>query len=304
MNKNYSNPFVLSIAVHGLFFVALTLSNFLDSPQIIHAAGAVAAQQDKPIIQASVISNEAVKTAVARQEQQERDKQQRLAMQKANAEQLKKEAEKAKLEAKKLQQEVAVAKKKAEQEKQQAMVAKAAAEKAKLQAAKEQAKVKLAKEQVAKKLEKAKQEKLQAVKEREAAKKVQEQAAAEQARQAADRARQAAEQARAAQQLAERTRWIDSELSRYAGAIKQSIYNHRTLSSAFGPELVCKIQIKLLPEGSVHEVKIIQSSGNAAYDAMSEEAVYKAAPFDMAEDQELNARLRDIILEFTNSDNG
>ena len=301
MNKYYiyykkyrKNPFFLSLAVHISLFFTLVISSFWERPQIIHAVGAA----DKPIIQAGLVDNKAVKNAVARQEQQEQNKQKQLAMQKANAEKIKKEAERAKLEAQKLKQEVAVAQKKAEQEKKVAIAEQKAAEQAKLQATKEHEKAKLAKEQAVAKLEKVKQVKEKAALEHELAMK-------EQARINTERARQAQEQAMAAQQLAERGRWIDSELSRYANAIKQKVYNHRTLSSAFASELVCKIQIKLLPEGSVHEVKIIQSSGNAAYDSMSEAAVLRAAPFDMAEDQELNSRLRDIILEFTNNeDNG
>ena len=173
----------------------------------------------------------------------------------------------------------------------------------------------LAKEAAAKKLEQAKQAKAQAATaqaqaEQAKAMAAKEAAAKEQARIKAQQEKQAAQaaaakaQALAAARQAERMSWLDSEFTRFVGDLQQRVYNHRTLSSAFGKDLVCKIQIKLLPEGSVHDVKIIQSSGNAAYDSMAEAAVYKASPFDMPTDKELVAKLRDIILEFTNDDNG
>ncbi len=315
MHKYYKEPFFQSLAVHVLLFLVLIISSFLDRPQIIQVAGGGAQEkkEEKPIIQAGLIDNQAVKTAVARQEQQERDKQKQLVQQKANADKLKKEAERIKLEAQKLQQEVAAAKNKVEKEKQLALVAKAEAEKAKLQAKKENEKAQAAKEAAAKKLELAKKAKAQVAKERDLAQKEKEKeqelakqkeraVAAEQSRIKAEQERQAAAavaqaNAIAAQQAtAARNRWIDSELSRYAGEIERRIREHRTISTAFSADLKCDIQIKLLPDGSVHDVRIVKSSGNVAYDSISEAAVYKAAPFDMPEDQELLSRLRDIVV--------
>jgi colicin import membrane protein len=312
MNTQDKNSFYASLAVHGVLFLTLTISSFFEKPQLIQVAGnggmGKEKKVEKPIIQAGLIDKKAVKTAVARQEQQERDKQQQLAKQQANAEKIKKEAENLKLATQKLKQEVAAQQKKAAQEKQLAIAAKAEAEKAKLQIAKEREKVLLEKKQVAKKLAAAKQAAAKA-KTLELAKQKTEAAnqanlAAKQAEQAAADRANAAATAVAAEQAAARNRWIDSEFTKYVGELQQRVYNHRTLSSAFGPELVCKIQIKLLPEGSVHDVRIIQSSGNAAYDSMAEAAVYKAAPFTMPEDRDLVAKMRDIILEFTNEVNG
>ncbi len=314
MHKYYKEPFFQSLAVHVLLFLVLIISSFLDRPQIIQVAGGGAQEkkEEKPIIQAGLIDNQAVKTAVARQEQQERDKQKQLAQQKANADKLKKEAERIKLEAQKLQQEVAAAKNKVEKEKQLALVAKAEAEKAKLQAKKENEKAQAAKEAAAKKLELAKKAKAQVAKERELAQKAKEQelakqkesaVAAEQSRIKAEQekqaqAAQAQQQAMAAQAAAARNRWIDSEFSRYVGEIGQRIKQYRTISAAFPAELRCGIQLKFLPDGSVHDVRIATSSGNAAYDAMSEAAVYKAAPFEIPEDLELRSKLQNIEWTF------
>lgn len=307
MDRDHKTSFFLSLGVHGLFFISLMVSSFFDSPQIIHVGGSnTQKQSDKPIIQAGLINHAAVKDAISRQEQQELNKQKQLALQKANAEKLKKEAEKAKLEAQKLKQEVAAEQKKAEQSKQLALIAKEAAEKAKLQAAKEKEQAKLAKEQVAQKLETIKQAKLQAEKAKELAKQAQEKAALERKHALEEASRNKAAQAQAAARelamrqaaAAERGRWIDSEFTKYLDEIVRKIEDNRIISSAFSPGLKSDIQIKLLPDGSVHEVRLIKSSGNAAYDAMNEAAIYKAAPFDMPEDHELLSKLRDIIWGF------
>jgi colicin import membrane protein len=303
----------LSIAVHALFFVALLISNFLDSPQVIRVSGNNVEQQDKPIIQAGLINHEAIKDAINRQQQQESDRQQKLAQQRAKSEKLRREAEIAKLEAQKLKQKVAVEKKKAEEEKRQALVEKEEAEKAKLQATKEKEKARLVKEQAAQKLEKIKQEKLKAAKEKELARQAQEKAALERKHALEEKERQKAEQTRKTQELAlqqqadaERNNWLDSEFIRYVGEIKHRIIENRTISAAFPPDLICEIQIKLLPDGSVYDVRIIKSSGNVAYDSISEAAVYKAAPFNMPEDKELVSRLRDsnIVWIFVAGENG
>ena len=285
MDRTDRNSFILSLIVHGVIFTALIISNFLEKPQIIKVSGNQIKQQNKPIIKAGLIDHKAVEIAIARQNKQERDKKEQLNRQRINAEKLKKEAEKIKLETQKLQKDIAEAKKVAEKEKQQALLAKETAEKLKLQASKEQEKAKLAKEQAEQKFAQIKQAEEKAALEKK-------QTLEEQARQRAIAAKKAEEQ----RMHAEHNRWINNELSRYAGEIERRIRENRTISTAFSSELKCDIQIKLLPDGSVHEVKIIRSSGNAAYDSISEAAVYKAAPFDMPEDRELQSRLRDIVV--------
>lgn len=319
MNKHCQNPFVLSFAGHMLLLLVFAIWGYFDGPQLIQVAGGgMPNLPNKPIIQAGLINNDAVKTAVARQEKQKLDQQKKLALQKAKAEQLKQEAVQMKAEAEKLKQEVADKQKKVEAAKQLAMVVKADAEKARLQAVKEQEQATIAKAQAVKKIQQAKQAKLQAAKEHEQAEKAkkhaaEQQAANEEAKVNAQKAKQAQQAAQAAaaaqaageaQRLAARNSWLDSEFTKFVGDLQQRVYNNRTLSLAFGPELVCRIQIKLLPDGSVHDVKITQSSGNVAYDAMSEAAIRKAAPFDMPEDLDLSAKVRDLVLEFTNEDNG
>ena len=66
---------------------------------------------------------------------------------------------------------------------------------------------------------------------------------------------------------------------------------------------MCEVQFRLLVDGNVASVKVIKSSGNAAYDESAKMAVYKAAPFDIPNDKDLLSRLRDIVLVFTKDSN-
>lgn len=303
MDKDYKKSLYQSLSLHGLLLVVMLGSSFFGGPKIIRIGGNNGDQQNKPVIQAGLINPAAVKNAINRQEQIERNKQKQLALEKSETEKMKKAAEQAKLEAEKLKKEIAAAQKKAEQTKKLALAERESAEKAKLQAAKE-------KEQAAQKLEKIKQAKLQQeAKEKAAAKQAQEKATLARKKALEEQAKQKAAQAAAARQAhelalqqqaaaaaAERASWLDNEFSRYVAEIERRIRENRTISSAFPPDLKCDIQIKLLPDGSIHEVRIIKSSGNVAYDSMSEAAVYKAAPFEMPEDNELMSRLRDIIV--------
>ena len=158
------------------------------------------------------------------------------------------------------------------------------AEKAKLEvkAAKKEA------EQLRKKLE---VEKKQIADEKKKAAAIKAQAAKEQAKALAEKQAMAQAQQKAAQRQA----WVNDEVENFIANIKQSIEDNRIKSSAFPPGLSCGIKIRLLADGSVSNVSVVQSSGNTAYDAMSEAAVYKAAPFNMPEDQELLSKLINTI---------
>ena len=111
--------------------------------------------------------------------------------------------------------------------------------------------------------------------------------------------RHADEQVKKQQLNAEHQQLLETEFERFVYRITKDIYNNRTMSSAFPAELVCKIQIMLLADGSVNTVKVIHSSGNLAYDTMAKSAVYKSSPFHMPENKELKSRLKDIVLVFT-----
>jgi len=104
--------------------------------------------------------------------------------------------------------------------------------------------------------------------------------------------------------LAQHDSFIATEVDRYKADITAAIIESRILSSIFTGDLQCTIRIRLLPDGSILAVNIERSSGNKAYDEMSENAIYKAAPFTMPEEHELYNKLRDIVVSFRNGDEG
>jgi colicin import membrane protein len=59
-----------------------------------------------------------------------------------------------------------------------------------------------------------------------------------------------------------------------------------------------KFMVIVLPGGSVMNdgVKLIKSSGNAAYDSAAERAIYKAQPLPMPQDEALARMFRELRL--------
>lgn len=81
----------------------------------------------------------------------------------------------------------------------------------------------------------------------------------------------------------------------YRNKMYTKIVNNRKDTALFPSFLECKIAVKLLSDGRLASEKLITSSGNAAYDALSEQAVYKSAPFELPLDPKL-------IKEFTDNE--
>jgi len=59
----------------------------------------------------------------------------------------------------------------------------------------------------------------------------------------------------------------------------------------------------MLSNGQLALVRIDKSSGNSAYDAFSEQAIYKSAPFEMPKDPIVNQELAELehIFDFDDS---
>jgi membrane protein involved in colicin uptake len=85
-----------------------------------------------------------------------------------------------------------------------------------------------------------------------------------------------------------------SEIQSYHNKMYTKIINNRKVTSLFPEHLECSVRVKLLPNGQLNLVKLDKSSGNQAYDAFSEQAIYKSAPFEMPEDPKLNKELVEI----------
>lgn len=84
----------------------------------------------------------------------------------------------------------------------------------------------------------------------------------------------------------------------YRDKIYTKIVNNRKDTSLFPTFLECTIAVKFLADGQLASVKLIKSSGNSAYDALSEQAIYKSVPFELPLDPKLNKEFTDYELNF------
>ena len=177
-----------------------------------------------------------------------------------------------------------VAKEKAAKEK----VAKEKA--AKEKAAKEKvAKEKAAKEKVAK--EKATKEKAEAERKKKA-----EQEAKRKAEAARQREAEQALQAQLAEEAAQAR--AQSALSEFIPYIQDKVQNNWLRPAGSPPGLSCVIQVTLIPGGDVVGTRVVQSSGNALFDASVERAVQKASPLPLPNDPALFKYFREINFRF------
>ena len=92
--------------------------------------------------------------------------------------------------------------------------------------------------------------------------------------------------------------FLQTEIQSYYSKMKDKIISNRKVTTFFSENLECTVKVKILSSGQLGLVKLEKSSGNAAYDAFSEQAIYKSAPFDMPEDPKINKELVEQELEF------
>ena len=239
-----TNPSVLvwAIIVHLLAFVAIGVSFKTSDPKIS------AIKQEK-VIEAVAIDESKVKAEInklKKAEKQKQDKQKRLQDKaiKAKKDRRKEEKKLQALKKKQKEQEDLNKKKRIKENKRLAELERKQKEK----------------EAELNKLEKQRQEK-QALLEKE--EKQRQEAEAQKKREAAQKKRVAYEQ---------------SEVSKYKSLIKSQITRNWILPASYQKGMACKVLVRLIPSGDVVSVRIIQSSGNTAFDRSVEMAVNKASP--------------------------
>ena len=86
-----------------------------------------------------------------------------------------------------------------------------------------------------------------------------------------------AQKKRAAEQK-KRAAYEQSEVAKYKGLIRSQITRNWIFPARYQKGMKCKILVRLIPSGDVVSVRIIQSSGNSAFDRSVEMAVNKASP--------------------------
>lgn len=298
MSATWKSPsFLLALSLH-IVLLSLLLFTFEKTIRL----PAQMPQEQKPIIDAVMVNNDAVKKEVerldriekakvdrekarlreiARKEKEaveKRQKEEALAIElKQKNEALKKEAEKQRIEAEK--QKIEAEKQKIEAEKQRIE-----AEKQKI--AKEK-KIKEEKERLAKEKQRHEEELKKIEKQKEEAlaqkKKIEDE-------------RKAAEES--ARQQANLKIKLD-QIMQHAMLIKSKVI--RNWRQPLGFDIAgykCDLDVKLLPTGEVVQVIVIRSSGNLEFDRSAELALYKSSPLPMPNDQELAKEFRQFSFTF------
>jgi len=224
-------------------------------------------QTEPRVIQATIVSAEAVEAEVAARRRAEAKRR--------AAEEARQRAE-AQRKAREAAQRRAEAKRKAEEEARQ----RAEAQRKARAAAQRQAEARRKAE------ERARQ---QAEAERKAAEAAQQRAEAE--------ARRAREADLLAALDAEQT--AAGELSLYTNAIREHIRRSWVRQPGMGRDLSCLVEVRLIPGGEVVPagVRVIRSSGNPAFDRSVVAAVYKASPLPVPSGQ-LFGQFRNLRLDF------
>ncbi len=205
---------------------------------------------------------------------------------------------KRKAEAERERKAAIAAKKKAEQQarRKAEVVAKQKAEAERKRKAEQEAKRKV--EQEAKR--KAEQEAKRKA-EQEAKRKAEQEAkrkAEQEARRKAEAELQAGLAAEQERMAAQRQSAMQRMINEYVSHIRDKVQRSWIRPPAAGSNLACSVTVRLMPGGDVAEVKVVRSSGDAAFDQSVKNAVLRASPLPMPPDPEVREQFRTISFEF------
>lgn len=125
-------------------------------------------------------------------------------------------------------------------------------------------------------------------------------AAEEQSREAAAQA--AAKAAADAQAKAAARARALSAADRYKALMKQKVERNWVRPPSAAKGLQCVVRVRLLAGGDVVSAKVIQGSGNAAFDRSVESAVFKAAPLPVPSDPQTFEYFRELDFVFNPQD--
>lgn len=86
------------------------------------------------------------------------------------------------------------------------------------------------------------------------------------------------------------------EVARYKDMISAKISHNIVMPPDVPENAEAKFMVIVLPGGTVVDVKLLKSSGNAAYDSAAEHAIYKAQPLPLPQDAALARMFRELRL--------
>ena len=116
---------------------------------------------------------------------------------------------------------------------------------------------------------------------------------------AVKRAQQLAYEKQQAEQAAEKKRIRDAKIMQTIQHYGQLMTNKIQQTALFNPGmhgLQARLKVQLKLDGQVQSVGLAQSSGNDSFDRLAINAVYKAAPLPLPEDQEISQQMAQINL--------
>jgi len=87
------------------------------------------------------------------------------------------------------------------------------------------------------------------------------------------------------------------EVTRYTDLIRNKISSKIIMPPDVPENAEAIFMVTMLPDGSVMDnVKLVKSSGNAAYDSAAERAIYKAQPLPLPQDKDIARMFRELRL--------
>lgn len=271
--RNHPRALLGAILAHLVFVAILVVSfrfsgtptgMFGEPPEVIEAVAV-----DEKVIQAEL---DKLKAAEQRKKDEARKKHEARLQEQRRKEELKKQQA---LAAKKLMQQKAAEKKRL----------------AELEKKKKQ-------KQAAEKKRKEEEVRLARLEQERKAKEKQEALQAEIARQEAEFQKQQEVDSQARQADARRQANL-SEINKYRSLIKEEVTRHWNIPATAHDGLLCEVKVRLIPSGDVVDVKIIKSSGDAAFDRSVEKAVYRAAPLSVPPlESGLFDEFREVVFQF------
>lgn len=151
--------------------------------------------------------------------------------------------------------------------------------------------IQLKKQEELKKQKEKQEAEEKARKEKEAKEKTQAEAAEKQRQE--EEAEERAELARA-----HKAKLQQGKIDQYKALIRQKIQRSFPEWELFSRNLTCKLKVRILPGGVVVGVKVVESSGNSAFDAAAQRATFKASPLPVPEDPDLFQEFKSLTFPF------
>lgn len=278
MQSIYKNrPLLFSIILHLALFLFLLIELVRAiTPAELHSTKRI----KQPVIKAVAVDSQQVQDEINKIKARKREERLKMLARERKLRKMREQARRAKQ--KRLREQAKIKKMRA---KQRALAKKRKAEQKRLAALKEKQRKQRA---ALRAREKAEQKRIKQAE----AKRQKVLAEAKRAQAEKEKAEKAIADAAAARQKAAQLRHNQALINRYAALIKQAVERRWIIPHNANKKLLCRLQIRLAPTGTVLSVSIVSTSGDKALDRSAIAAVYKASPLPVPTQPELFDKFR------------